>query len=160
MWHLNPPYKYQYLNSIYSFSKTELVALNKSILKCKPQDVYIVGYGTILQKNVSQKPIILIIGFYREYFKQERIIIEASQNLGFSIILKNHPSVNANLYSSLKEYFDFDVLDGDIYPDADIVFSYDSTLALQYEDLGKKVFYYSDIEMTIDGIQNLIRTDE
>ena len=49
------------------------------------------------------------------------------------------------IYRKIKDQYCFILITEDIFPDVDIVFSYSSTLAFEYENSGKKVIYYNNI---------------
>lgn len=145
-WYGDYPVKYSNLKKVFVFSEKDYVALCKAILQDTPPFIK-VGYGvTLTDLGSSEKRRILIIGFYRGYPEEEEIIIKAFQKKDVVLYLKNHPTVSPARYDRLKEKYNFIFINEPVYPVVDMVFSYESTLALAYEDIGIKVYYYNEID--------------
>ncbi len=145
-WSQNLPFRYKSLNKLYCFSKKELEAMKTSVLNCAPEVVY-VGYSLKkFNENLNGEKAILIIAFYDLYYEKERELISLLQNKGIRIYLKNHPLFSATVYSDLEREYSFVLLDGPRYPKVDVVFSYSSTLALEYENLGARIILYNNMD--------------
>lgn len=160
-WSQNLPCRYKSLNKLYCFSKKELEAMSTSVLNCSPE-VFYVGYSLKqFNENLEGDKAILIIAFYDLYYEKERELISLLQNRGIKIYLKNHPLFSASVYSELGKEYSFILLDGAIYPKVDVVFSYSSTLALEYENLGVRIILYNNMDHnmlvnTVDTVCNEI----
>ena len=108
-------------------------------------------------ENLGGDKAILIIAYFDLFYEKERKLISLLQNRAVKIYLKNHPLFPASVYSDLKKEYDFILLDGPIFPKVDYVFSYSSTLALEYENLGAKVILYNNMDdetlrRTVDSV--------
>jgi len=148
-WTQNVPSRLSSVTTIYSFSDEETEAMRQSFLSCNPKTV-VVGYGlelSELRRNVK-KHAVLIIGFYKDYSKEEEMVLNALNPLDITIFLKNHPAIPENKYDELKKKYIFELICGAVFPVADLVISYKSTLALQYESLGVKVLYYDNMDFS------------
>ena len=88
---------------------------------------------------------------------KEENVLSGLQNKDVKIYIKNHPTQVPSVYKDFLEKYSFELLTEPIYPKADVVISYDSTLALEYEEIGAKVYYYSNmrIESILDYLSNL-----
>lgn len=150
-WTYNAAYKYKTVETLYSFTEDEYDLICKSILNNKPYKK-ISGYGITLNAINHNKKNILIIGYYPKYNKTEELILRSLQDDRFNLYLKNHPTLDSSLYSGMLNYYNFKLITENFYPDVDIVFSYQSTLALQYQAMGKHVYFYDDFEPTNQNI--------
>jgi len=146
-WTLNPPYQYHTITEAYVFTKTEETALLLSILGCHPKFHY-TGYGLKLTDLNLEKKSVLIVGYYYIFIEIERKILESLQDKGLVVFLKNHPTIPPSKYDSIKKEYDFELITDGTFPKVDLVISYDSTLALEYEALGVSVLYYDNINFS------------
>ena len=155
-WTYNVPCKYNTIERVFTFSETEYYALCDSIINNRPEKV-IVGYGLKTYDLEGNRKTVLIIGLYRKYADKEREIIRSLQGLNINLVLKNHPTQNVSAYNEMKNMYNFILLNDNRFPKADVVISYDSTLALEYADCGSEVFYYDDysIESMVSMINNM-----
>lgn len=156
-WSQNLPCRYNSLTKLYCFSKKEFEAMKTAVLNCTPEVIY-VGYSLKkFNENLGGDKAILIIAYFDLFYEKERKLISLLQNRAVKIYLKNHPLFPASVYSDLKKEYDFILLDGPIFPKVDYVFSYSSTLALEYENLGAKVILYNNMDdetlrRTVDSV--------
>lgn len=155
-WTYNLPLRYCSIERIYTFTNREYESLRRSILNCNPY-VIVVGYSLRTTQMPTNKPVVVIIGFYRAYSRKEENVLSGLQNKDVTIYIKNHPTQDPTVYKDFLEKYSFELLTEPVYPKADVVISYDSTLALEYEEIGTKVYYYSDmrIESILDYLSNL-----
>ena len=153
-WTENVPYKYHTISKLYAFSKREIAAIQSAIMpNVNEVETFIVGYGTKITHIEHTSPLVLIIGYYSMCYEKELQIANRIKELDVDLYLKNHPAFPPSIYDDFSKMTGCKVLNGSIFPDADIVFSYDSTLALQYEELGVHVLYYDDIDINkVEGI--------
>lgn len=88
----------------------------------------------------------LLIICCNKYFELERVYIkQLAKNNKYNIYIKPHPGFkDYNEYYVLQKKYDFVILNKEDYPHVDIVLSYDSTLACEYEDVGVPVLRYCD----------------
>lgn len=146
IWAVNSPYKMSYVKNAYSFSQIEYAAECKSFFKVPPEPI-IMGYplrSTDLTPVVSEKKSVMIIGYYYKYYGFEKQLISYLQDKNVEVILKNHPTVSPDKYALLQSKYSFRLVNGSVFPKTDIVLSYDSTLAKEYEGLDIDVIYYDD----------------
>lgn len=159
-WTMNSPYKMSSVEMVYAFTEAEFTAECKSIFKNIPFSS-IVGYNlrreNLMEVNRAKKSV-LIVGFYKAYSDIEESLIQSLQKLDVDIYLKNHPTDLVEWYDEMKMKYEFDLLDGNSFPKTDIVLSYDSTLALEYEALGIDVIYYhvEPINSVIERVKQIL----
>lgn len=97
------------------------------------------------QNLSSNKKSVLIIGnnIYNEI--EEEIIKKLSKSQSLLLLIKPHPGQKDNtFYHKMELQYGVMLLNKDDYPKVNYVFSYNSTLATQYEDAGIVVYRYSD----------------
>lgn len=146
-WTWNCIFKFKSLTRMYCYSEKDKQAYQISNMSCTPEYIII---GTPFKP--SFKPdgkSILIVADPSIYLKEEEYIIKSMQSYDVRIYLKNHPAQSDKYYDTLREKYQFIFLPGSTkeLPDVDIVISYDSTLAYDYEANGTKVLYYYNIEL-------------
>ena len=157
-WVNNMPFKYKHLSQVYVFTKKELKALSKSILNTLPKITF-VGYSLKgFNENLKGDKAILIVGYYDLFYERETKLIELLQNKGIKIYLKNHPVFPDSVYDGLLSLYDFKLLSGQRFPKVDYVFTYCSTLALEYEELGAKIIFYDKMDDATlqDAVYNVL----
>ena len=117
--------------------------MSSDVLNCDPE-VYYVGYSLKqFNENLAGDKAILIVGYYSLFNKKEEELITFFQGSGIKIYLKNHPVFPSSVYNQMRDKLVFELLDGPRFPKVDYVFSYGSTLALEYENLGARVILYN-----------------
>lgn len=156
-WTENWPYKMSNVEKTFVFSEKEYVAECSAIFKNKPK-YEVVGYNLrtsdLMQLDVDKKTI-LIVAFYRAYSVVEEQLLMKLQDLDVLVYLKNHPTVSPDSYDSLRNKYKFTFINGPVFPKVDLVFSYGSTLALEYEELGIEVIYFDS--MPVDDVIELAK---
>ena len=148
------PVKYSHLDFVYVFSDKHYIALCNSVIANNPP-YKVVGYGVTLTDvgNIDKKKI-LIIGYIKNYALQEETLLKYFQGKGVEVYLKNHPTIPPVYYEEFQRMYDFTFINSDLFPNVDIIFSYYSTLAQTYQDMGKKVVYYDDLDFSnIDDLK-------
>lgn len=139
-WAFNIPIKYNNINKLYAFNKIEADHVVLGEFNINPKVEYI-GYNLSIEKHIKLRPLILLIGNIDVYYDIEKFIISNLNNNDSDIVIKPHPL-------SKREDYDFindSITILDYNPDPDIIISYQSTLAYEYESLGYRVYYYYDI---------------
>lgn len=154
IWTYNLPLKYDNIDVVYSFTDKEYIALCSSIVRNVPKKI-IVGYSTKISNVKDNKFSVLIVGEYRTHAVEEEFIIKSLQNLDINLYLKKHPVEDALLYEDLRNKYEFEFIKNNYYPLVDVVISYDSTLALEYEAAGSLILYYDDFK--IDEVIKLVK---
>lgn len=145
-WSENLPYKYKHLSCQYCFTEKERVAMSMSIVNCLPE-THIVGYSLKnFNENLEGDSAILIIGYYSLFFEREKRLLSMLSNCGIKVYLKNHPIFPPSVYDKIINQYNFTLLNGPRFPKVDVVFTYSSTLALEYEDLGAKIILYDKMD--------------
>jgi len=142
----NLPYKFRSLTKVYSFTNAEFQALKLAVLDNTPECI-VVGYPLKIDKSKYIKNSILIIAYYPEHREEETKVLSSLSDSGVFIYVKNHPIVPIFCYDDLNKKYNFTLLSGDIWPDVDLIISYDSTLAREYHSMGYSVIYYDEINM-------------
>lgn len=156
IWTYNIPYKYNSIKKVYCFSEKEYLALCMSILHNRPC-YEVVGYSLKTTPINDMRKSVLIIGYYSNYAEKEERLISKLQNYNIKLFLKNHPCQAGKWYQEMINKYNFEFIDAPYFPAVNYVVSYESTLALEYESVGSKVFYYD--EYTIDQIVERILMD-
>lgn len=144
LYYMNMPYKLKNISHLYAFNELEAKYILLGEQKSHPTIEYI-GYRLKLSDVQCTGKSILIIGEYTNYSDIETRLIEYFDNTIYKIFLKSHPLVDPIVYEDLLSRYNFTLLTGKIYPRVDIVFSYNSTLALEYESFNIPVVYYDYI---------------
>lgn len=161
-WTLNIPYKYSSVNQTYVFSENEYLAVCSAVFLNQPQKV-IVGYSLVLSDIKTSNKSVLIVGFYRSYREIEEKLLEQLKDYNVDVYLKKHPSDPTEKYNTLRERYDFHFIDTLNFPRVNLVLSYDSTLALEYESLGVDVLYYcetTDIRELVESVVKRLDLEE
>lgn len=155
-WVQNMPFKYSSISKVFCFSDKEYEALRVGILKCNPE-VKILGYPLkAFNENLEGDSSVLIIGYYTLFYELEKQVVAYFSAKGVRVYLKNHPLFPASVYEQLKREYNIIVLNGESYPKTNLVFSYGSTLALEYEALGASVVYYDNLDSdSLNVIMNI-----
>lgn len=158
---LNRTYHFHHLTRVYCYSDIDIKAFSRSIVRCNPEYI-VIGYD-FKPTFKPQKKSILIIGEYYNQYENEKTIISSLQELDIELFLKGHPGNSDELYSDLRSTCKFIYIPGKSkeLPDADLVISYDSTLAHEYESVGSKVIYYGcfdleDIRSYVSRLLNIV----
>ena len=143
-------------NVAYFFSKEQanncIVALFNNIPVSKYLDsLKFSGNEKVINNS---KINILLICRYDGYDKEEqicRIIVEYGS---FNLYVKPHPIFSLEKYVNLSRDLGFVVLDKEDYPKVDVVVTYNSTLAIEYEAVGVKVIRHD--KMNMDSLKHAI----
>ncbi|MDD2493858.1 MAG: hypothetical protein PHE29_01565 [Tissierellia bacterium] len=146
-YYLNMPYKLKNIDTLYAFTEKEARYVLLGEQTSDNLDVVYIGYPIILTPIGKAKNTVsvLIVGCYNMYFEEEMQLLDILKNESCVIYLKPHPTMEKKIYRKIKDQYCFILITEDIFPDVDIVFSYSSTLAFEYENSGKKVIYYNNI---------------
>lgn len=156
------PYRLKTISEIYAFSEDEYKAIVSSIVEGNPQK-YITGYELDIRTIPHSRPSILIVGHVCLYGDIEEKLISDLQSLNVDIYVKNHPTQDRSFYEKILLKYSFNLVDNDFFPDVDIVVSYNSTLAFEYESIGKIVIYHTkktyceiieQIKQNVESINN------
>lgn len=152
----SPPIKLNSVKTLYAFNADQVLFFDQKIITSKFSIEYFKP-TIVVQKLSLSVPSVLIIGNQSLYFKKEKSFIAGLQHLEVKVFLKPHPRQSTEAYKKLRGEFEFELLTEPYYfPDVNYVISYKSTLALEYELIGKNVFYHTDIstEEIISNINN------
>ena len=141
-------------SKVYCFTENDEIALSRSVIANNPEYIHI-GYG-FKPAFKPDKFSLLIVGNYTFYEKREELIISQLQDLDINIYLKNHPQIFDERYDEMRKKYNFILIKGvrSDLPDVDIVISYDSTLALEYESVGTQILYYGHFD--INNVKEII----
>ncbi len=87
---------------------------------------------------------VLIVGNSGVHISDETQLIKNLQSKRIELILKPHPVLSKQPYYELKKEFNYNLIEKKtLFPIVDLVISYDSTLAVEYEQKSVDVIYYS-----------------
>lgn len=156
------PYKYETVTELYAFSDEDYNALLHSSISNSPKK-HVVGFGFKVDSIDKDRFSILIVGVgsVSPNNNIEETIIKLLSQLDVDIFLKKHPTINSDIYNDLRSAFDFHFIDYAFFPNVDVVISYESTLALEYESIGTTVLYYTehDVEFILNYIKRQLLHD-
>ncbi len=150
-YYLNMPFKLNDIDFLYGFTEEEVKYLLLGEQKVKNNiEIKIIGYPleltSIDDKKIEDKKTVLIIGYHKLYFENELKLLKILNDKKYFVFLKPHPVLDYNIYEKLSNQVNFKLIkERNFYPKVDIVFSYSSTLAFEYNDVGIRVVYYDDI---------------
>lgn len=99
------------------------------------------SHNEVLKEN--GKINVLLICNYRFREMEEKLMLEYLSPYDINLYVKPHPKDNYAFYRKLSEQREMIILGRDFFPKVDVVLSYDSSLAVEYEDLGIKVLRYT-----------------
>lgn len=141
-------------SKVYCFTENDEIALSRSVIANNPQYIHM-GYD-FKPAFKPDKFSVLIIANYTLFEKQEETIISQLQDLDINIYLKNHPQIFDKRYDEMRNKYNFIFLKGvsSELPDVDVVISYDSTLALEYESVGAEILYYGHFD--INNVKEIV----
>lgn len=153
----NLPYKFKTLTKVFTFSELEFKALCLSILSNVPEKE-IRGYDFRTDEIPHDKFAVLIIGHHYIYGNFEKLLIERLQIYDIYLYVKNHPTDKPAFYFKLQQTNKFIIVNNNSFPNVDLVISYESTLAFEYNSIGKEVVYHTknNIEEIINRINILL----
>lgn len=145
IWILKLPYRLSSITLVYAFTEIEGRAMKNAEMKNNPQFKY-VGYNLEMAPIPDNRFSILIVGYYNYHHDSEERILNSLQGEDVDIYLKSHPLADKKNYNSLKSKYKFCLVDDAFFPKVNLVFSYASTLALEYAALGVEVIYFNQID--------------
>ncbi|EAZ1075825.1 hypothetical protein AIY08_11190, partial [Salmonella enterica] len=156
----NLPYKLRAVSEIAVFNEVEFYLFSDYILSKIKNDGLIIHYfqqpffvSSIEKKELS----VLIVGHSlceREQLKIGELLATLSDEI--VVYYKEHPKARASEKVKMASW-NF-ITDDNYFPDVDLVISYPSTLALQYQDLNKIVLLHELDNINQDEINEIIKT--
>ena len=141
----------------YYLSKKQGIILEKILFKNTPRNVKYrkpmeFTHNEVLQHN-GKKNVLLVC--WNNNIEYEREICDLLKDQ-FNLYIKPHPGDKDNpAYPEMAERFHGVIIPKTGYPHVDVVVSYDSTLADEYEDVGVKVIRY-DLLKDLSELKHLI----
>ena len=98
------------------------------------------------ERLIRNGKINVLIVCCNSFFDYEKKIIQQIMiNSNFNVYVKPHPGFKDHSeYYKLQKQFNIEILNKEDYPCVDVILSYDSTLACEYEEVGVPVLRYSD----------------
>lgn len=141
---LKVPVKYDNINCLIAFTNEEADHVIAGEFNVIPEIVDIMGYNIVINKikRLDSRKVILLIGKIDVFYEYEKVIINTIDYNKYKLFIKPHPNTQA--YTYLPIYGEENIVN--INPDADIIISYNSTLAFEYQSLGYNVYLYDSIE--------------
>jgi len=129
----------------YYIDDSQRVIFEKTLFKNKPiaryrANFYFTANNKLLHNGL--KDVLLICNDI--YVNREIKVLQICANKKLNLYLKPHPLDSMSRYDELKSVYNCITLGKVDYPKVDLVISYDSTLADDYEKVGAKVIRYDD----------------
>ena len=150
------PVKLRNINQLYALSKNEANLLIKATLSVKPIVNILPPTIKLTDCEMNGKSNVLIVGYpaYALFDKERALIVGIDLNKA-NLFLKIHPGAqDISKYQNLQKDFNYTLITNDVFPNVDIVVSYRSTLAVEYEVYNKRVLFYN--HYSIEEICNII----
>lgn len=157
----NWPNKLKNIDTVYVLSLEESESLFRAAFNKRPKTIHVMAPTISLTPVSKTNYTILVVGFPGYgMFDKEKAIVKTFCHAPFYVYLKPHPgkedmSGYKNLADAHPESCKL-VLE-QMFPDVEVVVSYRSTLAVEYQAYNKKVLLYNDY--SIDEIIEYIRND-
>lgn len=154
----NWPVKLKNVDSVYVLSMEEGEYLFRAVFAKRPRTISVLKATITLTPIMGNKTSVLIVGFPGYgLIDKERTILNRIRGKNVDVYLKPHPgSDDMTLYQKIAADTDTRLILNQTFPDVDIVVSYTSTLAVEYQAYGKIVLYYN--EHSLDDIVDVILT--
>lgn len=155
------PVKLEHIDTVYVLSMEASVQLFKAAFKVKPTNVLLLKPTIELTEMENKNDFkVLIVGFPGcLMYDKELAIVKAFAKEGTTVYLKPHPGKeDMTTYLNLeKEYPRCKIILEKLFPNVDVVCSYRSTLAVEYQAHKKFVMMYDDytLEEMIEKIKEL-----
>lgn len=142
------PFRQTMVDKLYCFNKTEESAF-RSFVRTIGEVVYFEPRICISQLKNIGKSILLICNVVLFSKLEEEILQEiVNRHPQVHVFVKPHPAHPISFYKRLKKKIRFDLIaDPLLYPDADMIVAYHSSLASDYERSGRKVVYMTDMSL-------------
>ena len=142
VWSMQMPVRYFNIDQLLSFTKKEADVIIDGEFNTKPSFTKYIGYNIIIKPyQYDFKKVVLLIGNFTIFNVEESFFIKELSKEKFHLLIKPHPTSQMTDYYSLSNTAKL----VDFNPDVDIVVSYNSTLAYEYESLGYNVIIYKDL---------------
>lgn len=130
----------------YYINEDQREICEKMLFENRPSYDYLEGLKFTLLPP-TEKISVLLIGNNNNSAIEEKILLTLSRNSSLILYVKPHPDFkNKSFYDNMRTRCNFVLLGKNDYPQVQYVFSYNSTLATQYEDAGVTVHRYVDID--------------
>lgn len=157
----NWPNKLKNIDTVYVLSMEESEFLFRAAFSRRPNTIHVMSPTISLTSVNKSKYTILVVGFPGYgMFDKEKKIVEAFSHAPYYVYLKPHPGKeDITQYRKLVNSYpeSCELIMDQMFPDVDIVVSYRSTLAVEYQAHNKRVLLYNDYD--IDEIINYILQD-
>jgi hypothetical protein len=156
---VNPPSKLLSVTTIYFISACQYQYFDKKIAVSEYKKKLLSPGLTLSPITEDVKANILIIGCISLTEDKETYIIQHVNYNKVNLYVKPHPGFSKSFYEKISKQYPFILIeDKDFFPKVNLVISYFSTLAVEYQQTGIDVLYYSDhsLEILLDKINNPI----
>lgn len=158
--YFNLPYKLKAVSEIVVFNKVEFDLFSDYILSKNQNDGLIVHYfqQPFFVTSIENKGLSVLIVGHSLCEREQLKIGERLSALSDEIVVyyKQHPKARASEKIKMAAW-NF-ITDDNYFPDVDLVISYPSTLALQYQDLNKTVLLHGLDNISQDEMNEIIKT--
>ena len=149
--------KHKPSSTVYYISRTQKSVLDKVLFTCEPKTSSYRGgisfSGNNVLKGNGKKNVLVVCN--SSFFDKEKKFVELLFG-EVNLYLKPHPGEkDHSKYEQLKQQYGITILSKEFYPKVDIVISYDSTLADEYENVGITVIRHDTIQ-NCNEVESLI----
>ena len=136
-------FKWLNINEIYCYNDEQFGFFSK-IIHHIGEKHFFKPRITLVPVNTAKKTVLLVgcVTLYRDI--EEKLIADIAGRKNLQLYVKPHPVFSKFFYQIMKKKHDFILIEEkDFFPDVDVVISYESTLAYQYEISGKTVYFHT-----------------
>lgn len=138
---ITPPTKLKTINRLYCYNQKEADVFFNNVISSRCDVNFIKLSLELFDIPRNGRTSVLFLSCLPITFEIERECMEKLQD--FDLILKPHPVFPIKVYLDLRKNLNFNLIeDSTLFPKVDLVVSYKSTLAYEYQSSGIPVIFY------------------
>ena len=150
------PVKLKNITELYAFSRQSYGVLQSTILDCSPSVNFYKSTISLTPCPPNEKFKVLVISQIQPLQIQEEFVVSNLQFEDIEIYIKPHyQNKDYSFYEYLAKNNNFILIKEQIFQQVNVVISYKSTLAEEYQMLGIEVFMYENASLK-DIVENVI----
>ncbi|MFT6745851.1 MAG: hypothetical protein ACJAZ2_000189 [Glaciecola sp.] len=150
-----PPNKLQGVSAVHLISEDQKQFIKGHFVANAFQAYTLKGTLTLSNVVAKDKLRVLIVGNIGMYAGNEQKIISSLSQKPVHLLLKPHPVLSFEDYLVWKKQYNYHFIeDKEVFPDVDLVVSYESTVGVEYAQKDIDVIYYN--EKSVDEIIEII----
>lgn len=140
-----PPHLLRKINYAYLIHESQKKFIVGSVIKSDFDFETLKPSLILSEKGINDKFNVLIVGHATLYLENEYNLVRNLDKSKINLFLKPHPILTFESYIKWKDKHSYTLIeDPTFFPKVDLVISYESTLGLEYSQLGIDVIYYQE----------------